>query len=256
VQTHRLAAGIVIFVHSLESAATDDEPVVVITGASQGIGAALVCAYADAGYNVVANSRSIGASANPNVLNVAGDIGDPETSLRIMSEGVDKFGRLDTLINNAGIFIAKPFSEYTQRDYDSVLSTNLTGFFHITQQALAVMEAQGWGHILNVTASLAEQPIDGVPAALASLTKGALNAVTKGLAIEYASRGIRVNAVAPGVIKTPMHPESTHPALAALHPLGRMGEIADIVAAVMYLENAKFVTGEIAHVDGGQSAGR
>jgi NAD(P)-dependent dehydrogenase (short-subunit alcohol dehydrogenase family) len=231
-------------------------PVVVITGASQGIGAALVAAYADAGYRVVANSRSIAASTKPNVVNIAGDIGDPQTAVRIMKEGVDAFGRLDTLVNNAGIFIAKPFSQYTQSDYDAVVSTNLTGFFHITQQALVVMEAQGWGHILNVTASLADQPINGVPAALASLTKGALNAVTKGLAIEYAARGIRVNAVAPGVINTPMHPEASHAALAALHPVGRIGEVADIVSAVMYLENAEFVTGEITHVDGGQNAGR
>jgi NAD(P)-dependent dehydrogenase (short-subunit alcohol dehydrogenase family) len=233
----------------------EGEPVAVITGASQGIGAALVSAYAGAGYRVVANSRSIGASNDPNVLDVAGDIGDLQTSARIVKQ-VEKFGRLDTLVNNAGIFIAKPFSEYTQGDYDAVVSTNLTGFFHITQQALAMMEAQGWGHVVNVTASLAEQPIHGVPAALASLTKGALNAVTKGLAIEYASRGIRVNAVAPGVIKTPMHGPATHAALAALHPLGRIGEVVDIVSAVMYLESAEFVTGEIAHVDGGQSAGR
>jgi NAD(P)-dependent dehydrogenase (short-subunit alcohol dehydrogenase family) len=233
-----------------------EDPVVVITGASQGIGAALVSAFADAGYNVVANSRSIGVSTNPNVVNVAGDISDPETTVRIMSQGVDKFGRLDTLVNNAGIFIARPFTEYSQREYDSVVATNLTGFFHITQQSLVVMEAQGWGHIVNVTAALAEQPINGVPAGLASLTKGALNAATKGLAIEYASRGIRVNAVAPGVIDTPMHPEANHAALAALHPVGRIGDVADIVSAVMYLERAKFVTGEIAHVDGGQSAGR
>jgi NAD(P)-dependent dehydrogenase (short-subunit alcohol dehydrogenase family) len=232
------------------------ERVVIITGASQGIGAALVSAYADAGYKVVANSRSIGASTNRNVLNVPGDIGDPNTTARIMSQVVDKLGRLDSLVNNAGIFIAKPFTEYTQRDYDSVVSTNLTGFFHITQQALVVMQAQGWGHIVNITAALAEQPIEGVPAALASLTKGALNAATKGLAIEYASRGVRVNAVAPGVIDTPMHPEAAHSALAALHPVGRIGSVADIVSAVMYLENAMFVTGEIAHVDGGQSAGR
>lgn len=193
---------------------------------------------------------------NPNVLNISGDIGDPNTTARIMSEGVDKLGRLDTLVNNAGIFIAKPFSEYTQTDYDSVLSTNLSGFFHITQRALAAMEAQGSGHIVNITAALAEQPINGVPAVLATLTKGALNAVTRALAIEYASRGIRVNAVAPGVIDTSMHPEHTHAALAALHPVGRIGDVADIVSAVMYLENANFVTGEIAHVDGGQSAGR
>lgn len=236
--------------------ATNDERVAVITGASQGIGAALVRAYVNAGYKVVANSRSIGTSTNPNVLNVAGDIADPDTALRIVRQCLEKYGRLDTLVNNAGIFIAKPFTAYTQRDYELVVSTNLTGFFEITQRALEVMEPQGRGHIVNITAALAEQPILGVPAALASLTKGALNAVTKGLAIEYASRGIRVNAVAPGVIETPMHPESTHAALAALHPVGRIGNVADIVAAVMYLEHAPFVTGEIAHVDGGQTAGR
>jgi NAD(P)-dependent dehydrogenase (short-subunit alcohol dehydrogenase family) len=231
-------------------------PVVVITGASQGIGAGLVSAYSAAGYRVVANSRSIEASNDPNIITVAGDIADPETVVRVMRRGVDEFGRLDTLVNNAGIFIAKPFSEYSQSDYESLVATNLTGFFHVTQQALAVMEAQGWGHVVNITASLAEQPINGVPAALAGLTKGALNAATKALAIEYASRGIRVNAVAPGVINTPMHPANAHAALAALHPIGRIGDVADIVSAVMYLENAKFVTGEIAHVDGGQSAGR
>lgn len=237
-------------------ATPSDVRVAVVTGASQGIGAALVSAYSNAGYKVVATSRSIEASADPNVLNIRGDIGDPKTADRIMSEGVERFGRLDTLVNNAGIFIAKAFTEYTQADYDAVLSTNLAGFFHITQRALAVMEAQGWGHIVNITAALAEQPINGIRAALANLTKGGLNAVTRGLAIEYASRGIRVNAVAPGVIKTPMHAESTYSTLATLHPLGRLGEVDDIAAALMYLENAQFVTGEILHVDGGQSAGR
>jgi NAD(P)-dependent dehydrogenase (short-subunit alcohol dehydrogenase family) len=229
--------------------------VVVITGASQGIGAALVSAYAGAGYKVVATSRSIEDSLDQNVVTIRGDISDPKTVARVLGS-VNGIGRLDSLVNNAGIFIAKPFTEYTQADYDAVLSTNLAGFFHMTQQALIVMEAQGWGHVLNMTASLADQPINGVSAALASLTKGGLNAVTKGLAIEYASRGIRVNAVAPGIIKTPMHADNTHAALAAMHPLGRMGDTSDIVAAVMYLENASFVTGEIIHVDGGQNAGR
>ena len=159
------------------------EKVVIVTGASQGIGASLVSAYCDAGYKVVANSRSIGASTNPNVLNVAGDIGDPKTADRIMSEGVGRFGRLDTLINNAGIYISKPFTQYTQADYDSLLSTNLTGFFHVTQRALRVMEPQGWGHIVNITTTVAEQPINGVPAALASLTKGGLNAATNSLMV-------------------------------------------------------------------------
>jgi NAD(P)-dependent dehydrogenase (short-subunit alcohol dehydrogenase family) len=233
-----------------------NHPVVIITGASRGIGAALASAYSRAGYNVVATSRSIETSADPNIFTIAGDIGDPHTAARVMSAVMERFGRLDTLVNNAGVFVAKPFLEYTQSDYDAVVSTNLTGFFNITQRALAVMEAQGSGHVVTITASLADQPIEGVPAALASLTKGALNAATKGLAIEYASRGIRVNAVAPGVIDTPMHAANTHAALAAMHPLRRMGEVADIVSAVMYLENATFVTGDIAYVDGGLSAGR
>lgn len=232
-----------------------DQKVAIITGASQGIGASLARAYVDAGYKVIGNSRSIGASTNGSVINIPGDVGDPKTAERIVSEAVENFGRIDTLINNAGIFVAKPFTDYTQADYDSVLSTNLAGFFHVTQAALRVMESQGSGHIVNITTTLVEQPINGFSAALASLTKGGLNAVTKALAIEYAARGIRVNAVAPGVIKTPMHPESTHQALAGLHPLGRLGETDDIVQAVMYLENATFVTGEISHVDGGQSAG-
>jgi NAD(P)-dependent dehydrogenase (short-subunit alcohol dehydrogenase family) len=231
------------------------ERVAIITGASQGIGAGLVSAYRAAGYSVVANSRSIGASADPDVIHVPGDIGDPQTADRIMGAAVESFGRLDTLVNNAGIFIAKPFTLYTPEDFVSVISTALAGFFYMSQHAVRAMESQGSGHIVNITATIAEQPMNGVPAVLASLTKGGLNAATKALAIEYAARGIRVNAVAPGIIKTPMHPEPAHGVLAAMHPVGRMGEIADVVAAVMYLEHAHFVTGEIAHVDGGQSAG-
>ena len=178
------------------------EKVAVITGASHGIGASLVSAFSDAGYNVIANSRSIGVSTSPGVVNVAGDIGEPATADRIVKEGVGRFGRLDTLVNNAGIFIAKPFTEYTQADYDAMLSTNVAGFFYLTQRAMRVMERQGHGHIVNVTTTAAEQPIGGSPALLASLTKGGLNAATKSLAIEYAQRGIRVNAVSLGIIKT------------------------------------------------------
>jgi NAD(P)-dependent dehydrogenase (short-subunit alcohol dehydrogenase family) len=230
-----------------------DEKVAVITGASHGIGEGLVAAYRNAGYRVVAGALSIGPSPDPNVVNVAGDISDPLTADLIMSEGVDRFGRLDTLINNAGAYISKPFTQYTRADCDLMLSTNLAGFFHITQRALRVMEAQGWGHIVNVTATVAEQPVKGVPAALASLAKGGLNSVTKALAIEYASRGIRVNAVSPILIRT--HPEESYAGLEAQIPLGRTGEIEDVVSAVMYLESAPYVTGEISHVDGGQSAG-
>jgi len=168
---------------------------------------------------------------------------------------VDRFGRIDTLVNNAGIFTAKPFTAFTPEDWAANIGTNLASFFHISQLALKRMEAQGSGHIVQITTSLVDQPINGVPSVLASLTKGGLNAATKSLAIEYASRGIRVNAVAPGIVKTPMHPPQTHAALSGLHPLGRMGEMEEIVDAVLFLDKAAFVTGEILHVDGGQAAG-
>jgi NAD(P)-dependent dehydrogenase (short-subunit alcohol dehydrogenase family) len=232
-----------------------DSKVAVITGASQGIGEALVRAYRKAGFRVVANSRSIGASTDPDILNIAGDIADPATADKIVSEGLKRFGRIDTLVNNAGIFSAKPFTEFTLADWSNNLSTNLSGFFHVTQRAVKQMESQGSGHIVQITTSLVDQPINGVPSVLASITKGGLNAATKSLAIEYAARGIRVNAVAPGIVKTPMNPPEMHAALDKLHPVGRMGEITDVVGAVLFLENAPFVTGEILHVDGGQSAG-
>ena len=232
-----------------------DPKTAVITGASSGIGAALVQAYREAGWRVVANSRSIRASDDPGILAIAGDIADPATAERIFSEGVDRFGRIDTLVNNAGIFTAKPFTQFTADDWSANIATNLAGFFHVTQRAVRRMEAQGAGHIVQITTSIVDQPINGVPAVLASITKGGLNAATRALAIEYASRGIRVNAVSPGIIKTPMHAPETHAALAGLHPVGRMGEMSDIVDAVLFLEKAAFVTGEILHVDGGQSAG-
>ena len=166
-----------------------------------------------------------------------------------------RFGRIDTLINNAGVFIAKPFTDYTEEDYDTVLGLNLAGFFRISQLAIPHMLEQGGGHIVQITTSLVDHANSNVPSVLASLTKGGLQSATKSLAIEYAGRGIRSNAVALGTIKTPMHPESTHETLAAMHPVGRMGEVSDIADAVVYLENAPFVTGEILHVDGGQSAG-
>ncbi|NNB72021.1 SDR family NAD(P)-dependent oxidoreductase [Pseudomonas fluorescens] len=229
--------------------------VVIITGASQGIGAAVVQAYRALDYRVVATSRSIQPSTDPNILTVPGDIADPATAQRVIREALATFGRVDSLINNAGIFIAKPFTAYTQDDYANVLAVNLNGVFYITQLAITEMLKQRAGHIVNITTSLVDHAIDGVPSVLASLTKGGLNAATKSLAIEYAKRGIRVNAVSPGIIKTPMHGEDTHAALGRLHPVGRMGEASDIAQAIIYLENAGFVTGEILHVDGGQSAG-
>ena len=184
-----------------------------------------------------------------------GDIADRKTAERAISEGVARFGRIDTLINNAGIFIAKPFTEYTEADYVAILGVNVAGFFHITQFAVAEMEKQGSGHVVQITTSLVDHAIAGVPSVLASLTKGGLAAATKSLAIEYAKRGIRVNAVPPGIIKSPMNPVDTYAQLDALHPVGHMGEISDVVGAILYLESAPFVTGEILHVDGGQGAG-
>jgi len=230
-----------------------ERKVAVITGASQGIGAGLARGFLDRGYRVVANSRSIKPDASADVLAVAGDIADPAVADRVIGGAVEKFGRVDTLVNNAGIFIAKPFTEYTEADFAKMLSVNLAGFFHVSQRAIRQMLAQGGGHIVNVTGSLALA--SRLSSALASLTKGGLDAVTRSLAIEYADKGIRVNAVAPGVINTPMHPPETHAFLARLHPLGRMGEVREIVEAVLYLESATFVTGETLHVDGGAHAG-
>ena len=229
--------------------------VAVITGASQGIGGALVKAYRERNYRVVATARSVKPSDDDDVLAVAGDIADRKTAERAISEGVARFGRIDTLVNNAGLFIARPFTRYTEADFVAIIGVNLAGFFHITQLAIAEMEKRGGGHVVQITTSLVDHALSGVPSVLASLTKGGLAAATKSLAIEYAKRGIRVNAVAPGIIKTPMHPVETHAQLGALHPVGRMGEIADIVDAILYLESASFVTGETLHVDGGQSAG-
>jgi NAD(P)-dependent dehydrogenase (short-subunit alcohol dehydrogenase family) len=232
-----------------------EQRVAIVTGASQGIGSALVQAFRARDYRVVANSRKIKPSSDPGILSVPGDIADPATSQRIVSEALLRFGRIDSLVNNAGIFIARPFTDYTDEDYLLVLAINLGGFFHLTRRVAAGMLTRGSGHIVQITTSLVDHANSQVPSVLASLTKGGLNAATKSLAIEYASRGVRVNAVAAGVIKTPMHGPETYDDLSKLHPLGRMGETRDIVDAVLFLEGAPFVTGEILHVDGGQSAG-
>ena len=233
-----------------------EQKVAVITGASQGIGAMLVQAYRDRNYKVVAVARSIQPSSDDAVVAVQGDVADRKTAEHAIGEAMRRFGRVDTLVNNAGIFIAKPFTQYTEADFAAILGVNTAGFFHMTQLAIAEMEKRGSGHVVQISTSLVDVASSAVPSVLASLTKGGLNAATKSLAIEYAKRGIRVNAVSPGVIKTPMHAVETHDQLGGLHPMGHMGEISDIVDAVLYLETAGFVTGEILHVDGGQSAGR
>jgi NAD(P)-dependent dehydrogenase (short-subunit alcohol dehydrogenase family) len=239
----------------MTAASSKPQKVAIVTGASRGIGAGLTKAFARAGYAVVATSRSIRASTEPDVIAVPGDIAEAETAQRVAEQALDRFGRIDTLINNAGLFIGKPFTDYTANDYAAMTGVNLAGFFHITQRAVRQMVDQGGGHIVNVTTSLVEHARSASPSALASLTKGGLDAVTRSLAIEYASRGVRVNAVSLGVIKTPMHDPASYDGLAAVHPLGRAGEISDVVDGVLYLERAAFVTGETLHIDGGQAAG-
>jgi NAD(P)-dependent dehydrogenase (short-subunit alcohol dehydrogenase family) len=229
--------------------------VAIVTGASRGIGAGLVAGYRGLGFRVVATSRSIGPSGDEHVLAIAGDIRDRATAREVVAAAKERFGRVDTLVNNAGIFVAKAFVDYTEEDFEAVTATNVTGAFHITQMVLAELLAQRSGHVVNVTASLVDQPLASVPAGLAALTKGGLNALTKSLAIEVAKRGVRVNAVAPGIITTPMHAAATHEFLATLMPMGRMGDVQDVVDAVLYLEGAAFVTGEVCHVDGGGAAG-
>jgi NAD(P)-dependent dehydrogenase (short-subunit alcohol dehydrogenase family) len=229
--------------------------VVVVTGGSQGIGAGIVAGYRRSGWAVVVNARSIGASEDPDVAIVEGDVSDPTTADDIITEGLARFGRIDTLINNAGIFISKPFTEYTPDDYASIVGVNLTGFFLVTQRAVAEMLKQGGGHVVNISTTLVDYANSDVPSVLVSLTKGGLAAATRSLAIEYASRGIRVNAVSPGVIQTPTNAPASYDAAARLHPLGRVGQVSDIVEGILFLESSPFITGEILHIDGGQIAG-
>jgi NAD(P)-dependent dehydrogenase (short-subunit alcohol dehydrogenase family) len=230
-------------------------PVAVVTGASEGIGAGLLAAFRAGGYAVVGSSRTIATVDDPLVATVRGDIAEADTAARIVGAALERFGRLDTVVNNAGVFLAKPFTDYTDDDYRWVSGVNLDGFFHLTQRALTHMAPRGSGHIVNITTTLVERASSASPSALASLTKGGVAAATRALAIEYAAVGIRVNAVSPGVIRTGMHPPEEYATLGALHPMGRVGDVADVVRAVMYLESAPFVTGEFLHVDGGQSAG-
>jgi NAD(P)-dependent dehydrogenase (short-subunit alcohol dehydrogenase family) len=230
----------------------------IVTGASQGIGAALVDGLLNDGYNVVATSRHINRSlaASSNRIPVAGDIGKKETATKVIAAALENFGSVDLLVTNAGIFSTKPFTEFTTDDFNALVSTNLLGFLYVTQLAVEQMLKQRSGAVVSITAALADQPIAGVNAAVPMITKGGLNAVIKSLAIEYAKDGIRFNAVAPGIVDTPMHNDDPKEFLKTLQPMGRMAHVNDIVDAVMYLAHAGQVSGEVLHVDGGSHAGR
>ena len=234
----------------------NDRRVAIITGGSQGIGASLVTGYLGRGWAVVASARTIGPSADPGVLTVEGDIAKPATADRIVEGALERFGRIDTLVNNAGVFVSKPFTDYTAADYALLTGVNLDGFFWLTQRVIAQMARRYGGHVVNISAALAEVANSHAPSVLGALTKGGLAAATRSLAVEYASRGIRVNAVSPGIIQTPVYPADSYEGLDdQLPPLGRVGQVSDVVAGVLFLESSPYITGEILHIDGGRTAG-
>jgi len=233
----------------------EDRKVAIITGGSQGIGAGLVAEYRRRGWAVVATSRTIKPGTDPAVLTVDGDISEAETTDRVITGALGRFGRIDSLINNAGVYISKPFTEYTPHDYAAVVGVNLTGFFTMTQRAIVEMLKGGHGHVVNITSTLADYASSSTPSVLTSLTKGGLASATRSLAIEYASRGIRVNAVSLGIIQTPAHPAESYAGLGAQLPVGHVGQVSDVVAGVLFLESSPFITGEVLHIDGGQIAG-
>jgi NAD(P)-dependent dehydrogenase (short-subunit alcohol dehydrogenase family) len=233
----------------------------IVTGASQGIGAGIVKRFVDRGFNVVATSRKMSGSAeiaaSDRVALVDGDIGEPATAAKIVETALSRFRSIDAVVNNAGIFFTKPFTDYTADDFRSLISTNVEGFLYVTQLAVKQMVAQGTGgSVVTITAALAENPIAGVPASVPMITKGGLNTITRHLAIEYAKNGIRFNAVAPGVVDTPLHKDNPKEALRSLNPMGVLSTTNDIADAVLYLTEAQTVTGEILNVDGGAHVGR
>jgi NAD(P)-dependent dehydrogenase (short-subunit alcohol dehydrogenase family) len=241
-----------------------DAKTAIVTGASSGIGLALARAFLGRGYAVVANARTPSrlkkasdALGSPDrFIPVDGDIGRPETGKRLFETAIDRFGHVDVLVNNAGVFIAKPTADYDPDDIEQMISTNLKGFVYPSQQAARHMAERGSGAIINITASLASQPQAPVPALLAVLTKGGIDQATRALALELAPKGVRVNAIAPGIIDTPMHEPTTHEFLKTLSPMTRIGTVDEVVAAALYLVDAEFTTGVVLPVDGGATSGR
>jgi NAD(P)-dependent dehydrogenase (short-subunit alcohol dehydrogenase family) len=230
----------------------------IITGASRGIGAGLVGAFLKQGYNVVATSRNVSQqlTASTTLVLIDGDIGKPETAAKVVEAAIKNFERIDVLVNNAGIVFTKPFTEFSSADFNALVSTNLLGFLYITQLAVKQMLKQKSGSVVSITAALADQPILGVNGSVPMITKGGLNSIIRSLAIEYAKQGIRFNAVAPGVVDTPMHKDNPKDLLKTLQPMGGIADVEDVADAVLYLAQAGQVTGEVLHVDGGVHAGR
>ena len=235
-----------------------DQKTAVVTGAQQGIGAGLVERFLQEGYRVIGTSFRAAQplTTSPNLVFVDGDIGKQETAAKTVEAAITHFGTVDVLVNNAGIYFVKPFVDFTPEEFNALVSTNLLGFLYITQLAVKQMLKQKSGSVVNITAALADNPIAGVNASVSMITKGGLNTVTRSLAIEYAKEGIRFNAVAPGVVDSPLHKDSPKEYLKTLQPMGKMAEIKDIVDAVLYLVHADQVTGEVLHVDGGAHIGR
>jgi NAD(P)-dependent dehydrogenase (short-subunit alcohol dehydrogenase family) len=235
-----------------------DKKTAIVTGAQGGIGSGLVEAFLKEGYNVVATSRNVSQSltASPSLVLVGGDIGKQETAAKAVEAAIKHFGTIDVLVNNAGIFYVKPFTDFTTEDFNALVSTNLLGFLYITQLTVKQMLKQKSGNVVSITAALADLPIAGVNASVSMITKGGLNTVIRSLAIEYAKEGIRFNAVAPGVVDTPLHKDDPRDYLRTLQPMGKIADVKDVVDAVLYLVQAGQVTGEVLHVDGGAHAGR
>jgi NAD(P)-dependent dehydrogenase (short-subunit alcohol dehydrogenase family) len=232
-----------------------DSKVLVVTGSSQGLGEGFVKAYRERGWRVVGNSREIKQSEDPDYITVPGDVGDSAVARKVVQTALDRFGRIDTLINNAGIWRPGPITSISEEMYRRVMATNVDSVFFAIQAAVPAMQKQGGGHIIQITTSLVEHALQNVPAVLASLSKGACAAATRGLAMELAHDNIRVNAVALGIIRTPLHEPESLEAKKSFAPLNRYGEVSDVVRAILYLEDADFVTGEISYIDGGRTAG-
>ena len=237
----------------------NSECVAIVTGASSGIGLGITKALLEHGYRVVANSRSISKSRelkpSTNLTLVDGDIGEKETAIKVVDAAMNGFGRIDLLVNNAGIYVPKPFTECTPEDFETVLHTNVGGYFFVTQQAVKHMRRQKSGHIVSISTVLTDQPLAGAPISLAVLTKSTIPAFSRALAMEFVADGIRANTISPGVVDTPMHANDDHEALKKLNPVGRLVQVSEIVNTLIYLQSAPMVNGENIRIDGGAHAG-